>query len=91
MKGMFERFAVQKKKTGAAVIPFLDSKCLNFGKNWLLGFVNGLLKSQMIVLFMSDKVLFSFSSSTNTFQALAGIIKNAATSQDNVLAEYLLN
>lgn len=72
---LYEKLAVQKTKRGSPIFVFLDSKCLNDGKNWEHGFMKALQTAQVIVLLLSNQVL-------------KGICTNATKQQDNVLIEY---
>ncbi len=53
---IYDKLAVKKKKSGIPIFVFWDRKCLNFGQDWEKGFLNGLIKSQVIVLLISTKV-----------------------------------
>ncbi len=41
---------------GKPIFPFWDKKCLRFGEDWEVGFLNGILSSNVIVLLLSEKV-----------------------------------
>lgn len=53
---LYKILAVQKRKDGNPLFVFWDKQCLNDGQNWEMGFMNGLQKSQAIVLLMSNSV-----------------------------------
>lgn len=48
-----------KKNTGKPLFVFWDKKCLNYAQDWEEGFLNGIQTSDVIVLLMSNKVIFS--------------------------------
>jgi len=71
---LFYALSAETKEDGKAVRPFLDAVCLNDGEEWEAGFLNGLEKSAVILLLISE-------------DGIKGI-EGAHTYQDNVLLEY---
>ncbi len=54
---LYEKFAIQRCN-GIPLFVFWDKRCLCYGQEWESGFIQGLVKSKVIVLLMSNKVLF---------------------------------
>jgi len=57
---LYEKLAVRKTKEGKSLFVFWDKKCLNYGQDWEIGFMNGLVNSQVIILLISNKVFLVF-------------------------------
>ena len=74
---MYTALACAKLKHDTTAQVFWDSKCLNYGQDWEMGFLGWLKMSKVIVLFISHTTL-------------AGIMTKAHVGQDNVLVEYHL-
>lgn len=56
---VYEKLAVERGNDSLPVFVFWDQQCLNYGQNWLVGFVNGLENSTVIVLLISPTVCSS--------------------------------
>lgn len=52
--------APKKKKNGDEVFTFWDKQCLNYGQDWQLGFLHGLKNAKVILLLISEKVLYYY-------------------------------
>jgi len=69
---LYNKLNAKKKPNGKTAVPFLDSKCLNFGQSWEDGFLYGAVSSKVHMIMLSEK-------------ALEGLVEFPPKRQDNLL------
>jgi len=72
---VYDRISGKRRLNGNPIFVFQDSRCLNYGQNWRVEFINALLSSLAILLLISNKSLEEM------------VEKAKRKEQDNVLLE----